>query len=66
MVSEEPARKMVKELQKAGWSALRTDGSHTVYGCSCGQHRFSLPDGHRTISPGVVRKCRKAITDCTA
>lgn len=41
-----------------------SDGSHTKYGCPCGSHTFSLPDGHKTISPGVVRKARKALEDC--
>ncbi len=61
MVSEQPTRKMVKMFLAAGWSVLRTDGRHTVYGCPCGKHTFPLPDGHRTISPGVVRKAVKAI-----
>jgi predicted RNA binding protein YcfA (HicA-like mRNA interferase family) len=64
MVSEQPTRKMVKELTGAGWTALRTVGSHTIYGCGCGGHTFSLPDGHKTISPWVVRKCRNAIEEC--
>ncbi len=64
MVSEQPTRKMVKEFKDAGWSVARTDGRHTVYGCSCGKHTFALPDSHKTISPGVVRKARKAISEC--
>ena len=64
MVTEQPTRKMIKEFRSSGWFALRTDGSHTVDSCSCGKHQFSLPDGHRTISPGVVRKARKIITEC--
>jgi predicted RNA binding protein YcfA (HicA-like mRNA interferase family) len=49
MVSEQPTRQMVKELKRAGWEAIRTDGRHTVYGCSCGKHTFALPASHRTI-----------------
>jgi len=64
MITEQPTHQMVREFRSAGWTALRTDGSHTVYGCSCGKHQFSVPDGHRTISPGVVRKARKIITEC--
>lgn len=64
MIAEQPTRKIVKEFRSAGWTSLRTDGSHTVYGCSCGKHRFSLPDGHRTISPVVVGKARNIITEC--
>ncbi len=65
MVAEESSRKMIKEFKAAKWTALRTDGSHTMYGCSSGQHHFTLPDGHKTISPGVVRNARKAIAGCT-
>lgn len=65
MVSEQPTRKVVKDFKAAGWHPLRTEGSHTVYVCGCGAHTFSLPDGHRTISPGVVRKSYKALAECT-
>jgi predicted RNA binding protein YcfA (HicA-like mRNA interferase family) len=64
MVSEQPTRKMVREFKDAGWSPVRTVGSHTVYECATGEHSFSLPDGHKTISPGVVRKARQALTNC--
>ncbi|MHB8262834.1 MAG: type II toxin-antitoxin system HicA family toxin [Acidimicrobiales bacterium] len=64
MVAEEPSRKMIKEFKVARWTALRTDGSHTMYGCRSGKHRFVLPDGHGTISPGVVRNARKSIAEC--
>ncbi|TWD79045.1 putative RNA binding protein YcfA (HicA-like mRNA interferase family) [Kribbella amoyensis] len=50
-----PTRKVVKAFKDAGWKRLRTVGSHSIYGCPCGDHSFSLPDGHREISPGVVR-----------
>jgi len=63
MVSEQPTRKMVKELKDAGWTVIRSDGRHTVYGCPCGKHTFPLPQSHKTISAGVVRKCRKAIEE---
>ncbi|GAB2606351.1 type II toxin-antitoxin system HicA family toxin [Kribbella endophytica] len=64
MVSEQPARKVVKSLKDAGWKRSRTVGSHSVYDCPCGQHTFSLPDGHRKISPGVVRKVNDALAGC--
>ncbi len=64
MISEQPSRKMVREMKAAGWMPVRTVGSHTVYKCSCGSHSFTLPDGHKTISAGVVRKCRSAIEEC--
>lgn len=64
MVSEEPTRKVVREFTKAGWMELRRDGRHAVYGCPCGSHTFPLPTTHKTVSPGVVRKARKAIEGC--
>ncbi|MEU4195730.1 type II toxin-antitoxin system HicA family toxin [Kribbella sp. NPDC026611] len=64
MVSEQPARKVVKALKAAGWRLIRTEGSHSLYKCPCGQHTFMLPDGHRVISPGVVRKVGKALAEC--
>jgi predicted RNA binding protein YcfA (HicA-like mRNA interferase family) len=64
MVSEQPTRKIVREFKDAGWTVLRTDGRHTVYGCPCGKHTQPLPQSHKTISPGVVRKVRKAMEQC--
>ncbi|MEV8372240.1 type II toxin-antitoxin system HicA family toxin [Kribbella sp. NPDC056861] len=64
MVSEMPTRKVVKAFKDAGWKRVRTEGSHSVYECGCGQHSFSLPDGHRKISPGVVRKVDGALASC--
>ncbi|MGY4769427.1 type II toxin-antitoxin system HicA family toxin [Kribbella sp. CWNU-51] len=64
MVSEQPTRRVVKAFKDAGWRRVRTEGSHSVYGCPCGQHVFTLPDGHRAISPGVVRKAGKALAEC--
>ena len=61
MTSEEPTRKMVKLLKTAGFAALRSVGSHTVYGK--GSVTVSVPDGHKTISPGVVRQINKAIEE---
>jgi len=56
---------MVKEFKAAKWIALRTDGSHTMYECPSGHHHFTLPDGHKMISPGIVRNARKALASCT-
>lgn len=61
MVSEEPTRKVIKRLRDAGFTPLRTEGSHTVW--ANGAVSVSVPDGHRTISPGVVRKVNKAIEE---
>jgi predicted RNA binding protein YcfA (HicA-like mRNA interferase family) len=64
MVSEQPTRKVVRAFKDAGWKRIRTEGSHSVYECSCGQHTFSLPDGHKEISSGVYRKACKALAEC--
>jgi predicted RNA binding protein YcfA (HicA-like mRNA interferase family) len=61
MTSEEPTRKMVKLLKGEGFTALRTKGSHTIYGK--GSVTVTVPDGHKTISPGVVRDINKAIEE---
>ncbi|MDR6098975.1 putative RNA binding protein YcfA (HicA-like mRNA interferase family) [Microbacterium sp. SORGH_AS454] len=47
-------------MRKAGWTPLRTVGSHTVWESPEGA-KFTLPDGHRTISPGVYRNLLKAM-----
>lgn len=62
MVSEQPTRKVVKQMRDAGWMPLRTVGSHTVWQSPTGA-TFTLPDGHRTISPGVYRKLLKALDE---
>jgi predicted RNA binding protein YcfA (HicA-like mRNA interferase family) len=63
MVSEQPTRKMVKLLRDAGWTPVRTAGSHTMWQSADGTRSISVPDGHRTISAGVVRKIMRAIEE---
>ena len=48
-------------LRNAGFTRIRTVGSHSVW--SKGQTTVSLPDGHRRISPGVFRQVEKAIEE---
>lgn len=55
MVSEQPTRKVLRELRKAGFEPTRTQGSHTWWKHPDGR-QMSVPDGHSTISPGVYRK----------
>jgi predicted RNA binding protein YcfA (HicA-like mRNA interferase family) len=64
MVSEQPTWIVVKAFKDAGWRRVRTEGSHSSYVCACGRHRFTLPDGHRVISPGLVRQVVKALAEC--
>lgn len=49
-------------LKRAGWTPIRTVGSHTTWGSPNGS-TFTLPDGHRTISPGVYRKLLKTLKE---
>jgi predicted RNA binding protein YcfA (HicA-like mRNA interferase family) len=64
VIAEQPTRTVVKRLTAAGWSALRTRGSHTQWACPTGAHQVTVPDGHRTLSPGVVRVITKAMDGC--
>lgn len=64
MVAEQPTRIMVRRFKDAEWTPGKTVGSHTKWHCPCGKHTFILPDGHRQISPGVVRKADQALDEC--
>lgn len=64
MVSEQDTKKAVRAFLDAGWERVRTKGSHSAWVCGCGDHRFTLPDGHRTISAGVWAKALKALDAC--
>ena len=61
MVSDQPTRKIVKALTEAGFQRIRTTGSHSWW--EKNGVGISVPDGHRTISAGVVRKVMKAIEE---
>ena len=61
MVSAQATRKVVKMLRGAGWARERTVGSHTVWRSADGLRSVTVPDGHRTISPGVYRQILKAM-----
>jgi predicted RNA binding protein YcfA (HicA-like mRNA interferase family) len=61
VVSEQPTRKVLRELKDAGFVALRRNGSHTVY--AKGMVLVTVPDGHRLISPGVYRQILKKIEE---
>lgn len=64
MIAEEPTRIVTKRLRKAGWAPTRTVGSHSTWECSTGKHTYPLPDGHKMISPGVLRNLNKAVAAC--
>jgi predicted RNA binding protein YcfA (HicA-like mRNA interferase family) len=59
VVSEQPTRKVLRELKSAGFVAARHRGSHTIY--VNGTVSVTVPDGHRMISPGVYRQILKAV-----
>jgi hypothetical protein len=63
MVSEQPTRIVVRDFRKAGWTKApkQTGGSHTKWLCPSQTHSFTLPDGHRRISPGVASKAYAAL-----
>lgn len=62
MVKEEPTRSVTKRLKDAGFKRTSTDGRHSKWTHPSGAW-IPLPDSHRTISPGVVRKVNQAIED---
>jgi predicted RNA binding protein YcfA (HicA-like mRNA interferase family) len=58
----ENTRSLVKRLKAAGFVRISTDGRHSKYQHPSGVW-VAVPDSHRTISPGVVRKIDKAIEE---
>tara|TARA_B100000745_G_C19901451_1_gene302007 strand:- start:115 stop:315 length:201 start_codon:yes stop_codon:yes gene_type:complete len=63
MIAEQPTRKVVKALKAAGFTPVRTVGSHTMWVSADGTVKVTVPDGHRTISPGVYRKILAAMKE---
>lgn len=63
MVTEMTTRKVVKLLVEAGWTRVRTAGSHSVWSSADGTRSVTVPDGHRVVSPGVVRQVVKALAE---
>jgi predicted RNA binding protein YcfA (HicA-like mRNA interferase family) len=62
MVKEEATRSVAKRLKEAGFTRVSTDGRHSKWAHPSGAW-VAVPDSHRTISPGVIRKINKAIDD---
>ncbi|BDZ42158.1 hypothetical protein GCM10025865_14570 [Paraoerskovia sediminicola] len=62
MISPKPTREVVKDLRRAGFEPGRTRGSHTRWAHPCGV-QVTVPDGHRMISPGVLRQIQAAIKE---
>jgi predicted RNA binding protein YcfA (HicA-like mRNA interferase family) len=59
--SEQPTRRVLRQLKDAGFTAARRSGSHTVY--VNGTVSVTVPDGHRMISPGVYRQILQKIEE---
>ena len=64
MIAEQPTRKVLKDLNKAGWQRKRKVGSQPVGVCQDDEHQVTVPDGHRTIPAGVLRQINKALESC--
>ena len=62
MAKEESTRSVVKRLRKAGFTRRDAEGSHAKWMHPSGAW-VSIADGHKTISPGVVRQVDKAIAE---
>jgi predicted RNA binding protein YcfA (HicA-like mRNA interferase family) len=62
MVKEEPTRRVAKRLKEAGFTRVSTDGRHSKWQHPSGVW-VPVPDSHKTISPGVVRKVNNAIEE---
>jgi predicted RNA binding protein YcfA (HicA-like mRNA interferase family) len=61
VVSDEPARLVVKRLRQAGFVKSDGVGSHVKWRHPESGVYVVVPTGHRKISPGVVRQVNKAI-----
>jgi predicted RNA binding protein YcfA (HicA-like mRNA interferase family) len=61
VVSDEPARSVVKRLRNAGFVKSDSRGSHTKWSHPESGARVVVPTGHRMISAGVVGQINKAI-----
>lgn len=62
MVSDEPTRTVIKRLKQAGFTLVSTDGRHAKWRHPSGVW-VPVPESHRMVSPGVVRKINKAIAE---
>ena len=65
MMAPAPTREIVKQLKAADFNRSDGKGSHTTWSCPHGAYSVSVPDGHRTISPGVRRQIDTAIRACS-
>lgn len=67
MIAEQPTRKVTKLLRTHYFTRVRdAKGSHGKWACPTGRHTVTIPDGHKTISPGVVQQVNKKIAECNS
>jgi predicted RNA binding protein YcfA (HicA-like mRNA interferase family) len=53
-------RELTKALERHGWTLLRVQGSHHIYGKSGRDVRLSVPiHGHHTLKTGLLRHLLK-------
>ena len=62
VVKDEPTREVTKRLKEAGFVRVSTDGRHAKWRHPSGVW-VPVPETHRMISAGVVRKIDKAIAE---
>jgi predicted RNA binding protein YcfA (HicA-like mRNA interferase family) len=60
VVADRKTRDVLKDLRAAGFEPVRSDGSHTWWKGPQGLG-IAVPDGHRVVSAGVVRKVAAVI-----
>jgi predicted RNA binding protein YcfA (HicA-like mRNA interferase family) len=54
-------REFAKVVERQGWSLLRVNGSHHIYGKSGSPVRLSIPiHGHAAMKTGLLRSFMKA------
>ena len=61
VIAEQSTRLVIRQLKRAGFRPTGTRGSHTKW--QKGANSIIVPDGHKTISPGVDRKILKVIEE---
>ncbi|MGH9897288.1 MAG: type II toxin-antitoxin system HicA family toxin [Pyrinomonadaceae bacterium] len=53
-------KEFAKALERHGWSLLRMQGSHHIYGKAGSEVRISVPiHGHQTLKVGLLRHLMK-------
>lgn len=66
MIAPEPTKKTIDRLDAASFTKREARGSHAMYTCPHGRVTVTVVTGHRTTSPGVLRRIVTAIKDCQA